>query len=128
MAEKLTFTLQVFSLGFSVVMVVLFTLYGLIAVFNRLSGRLMENDERADTLPSETGALPPQLAAAAAAAVNYHLKTTSGRAAPSRIKIHLSPGDSAGWTTAGRRALLENNLQLELLRRKKQLEKVQSNR
>jgi hypothetical protein len=37
MVEKLIFSLEIFVLGFSVVMIVLFTLYGLTLLFNRLN-------------------------------------------------------------------------------------------
>ena len=42
MADKFAFTMQLFLLGFSVVMIVLFLLYLLIALTNRLWSRLIK--------------------------------------------------------------------------------------
>ena len=70
MVEKLIFSLQVFILGFSVVLAILFALYGLTLLFNRFfipgtkGGPVAEGEEL-------TGGLSLQ-AAAAAAALRYH--------------------------------------------------------
>ena len=71
MVEKLIFSLQVFILGFSVVLVVLFALYGLTLLFNRFfipgtkGGPVAEGEDL-------TGGLSLQAAAAVAAALRYH--------------------------------------------------------
>ncbi len=70
MVEKLIFSLQVFILGFSVVLAILFALYGLTLLFNRFfipgtkGGPVAEGEEL-------TGGLSLQ-AAAVAAALRYH--------------------------------------------------------
>jgi Na+-transporting methylmalonyl-CoA/oxaloacetate decarboxylase gamma subunit len=98
MAAKLTFTLQVFFLGFSVVMIVLFALYGLIVLYNEVSSRLINKKKQEIPLPAEDKGIPLELAAAITAAVSHHLCQSS----PESIKISISQVEVPGWTAAGR--------------------------
>ena len=77
MVEKLIFSLEIFVLGFSVVMVVLFALYGLTLLFYRInfSGK---SKKESTVLPAVAGGEPsPQLAVALAVALDYHRKGVS---------------------------------------------------
>ncbi|MGI6615614.1 MAG: OadG family transporter subunit [Dethiobacteria bacterium] len=124
MADKFAFTMQLFLLGFSVVMIVLFLLYLLIALTNRLWSRLIKKDELLASpaaVPAEGLSGPsPQLVAAITAAVNRYRAATSEQG-PVRIRVTpAKAGSSPGslWTAAGRIAQLENSNFWESLRRK----------
>lgn len=119
MAEKLTFALQIFFLGFTVVMVVLFLLYGLIALTNRLRGRLVvpSQEQPQEPLPAEPDSLPPAVAAAITAAISRYRESSSHSQGPVRIRIIPPETGSSSWAAAGRRALLENSTFWERLRR-----------
>lgn len=122
MADKFAFTMQVFFLGFSVVMLVLFLLYGLISLFNRLRSPLLgKAGPEEPPLPDDWELLPPELIAAITAAVHHYRADASGPGGPVRIQVELP---QSLWAVAGRRALLENSSELERLRRKKKLEEV----
>ena len=124
MADKFAFTMQLFLLGFSVVMIVLFLLYLLIALTNRLWSRLLKKDE---LLPSPA-AVPveglsgpsPQLVAAITAAVNRY-RTATSEQGPVRIQVTpagVGSSPDSLWTAAGRIAQLENSNFWKCLRRK----------
>lgn len=77
MAEKLIFSLEMFVLGFSVVMIVLFALYGLILLFNRIDfSRKGKEGSVYVTVPAVAGGAESrqQLAIAIAAALEHHRK------------------------------------------------------
>ncbi len=119
MPEKLTFTLQVFFLGFSVVLVVLFFLYALIELTNRLREGLTAPPPERTPPPSsaEPDRLPPAVAAAITAAVNCYRENASESRGPVRIRIIPPQSGGSSWVVAGRRALLENSTLWERLRR-----------
>ncbi|NMD41718.1 MAG: hypothetical protein GYA86_00220 [Firmicutes bacterium] len=120
MAEKLIFSLQIFFLGFSVVLVVLFLLYGLIELTNRLRETVFSAKQvlPPEPLPAEPAGLPPALAAAIAAAVSSYRESSSPSPGPVRLRVIMPPAKGSPWAAAGRRALLENSNLLERLRRK----------
>lgn len=113
MTEKITFTMQIFALGFSVVMVVLFLLYALIALVNRLGSRLHKKIEQKETLPPEeisSDGLSPQLAAAITAAINRYRSVSPPE--QGAVRDERGPAEVTGsrWAAAGREALLENSI------------------
>ena len=121
MAEKLGFSMQVFFLGFSVVLVVLFTLYGLTDLFNRISAHLAKK-EKPDPAPARADSdevLSPQITAAIAAAIKCHRSAEPGPAGPFRIRVDPPDIQGSRWAAEGRKALLNNSLQLDLSRRKR---------
>lgn len=125
MAEKLLFSLKVFTLGFSVVMIVLFALYGLTALFNRLALTDSKNKEK-DIFPKNADdGSPAQLAAAIAAAVSCHRETRAGSALhtgsdPGPLQeIGLPEIGGSLWRAAGRKELAGKSAQAYLSRRKK---------
>ncbi len=129
MFEKLIFCLQIFFLGFGVVMAVLFVLYGLILLYNRFSAP----NEKKETQPPPGGTgekhLSPQLKAAIAAALSCYTGTVElkdggaafgagGRGASTAQ--HSRPEiEGSQWAAAGRRDLLESSTHLEFSRRKR---------
>lgn len=121
MAEKFAFTMQLFLLGFSVVMIVLFLLYLLIALTNRLWSHLPKRDEPkgspARIVEKSPAGFSPQLMAAITAAVNHYRDATSEQG-PVRIRVTTTPAGSSPWRAAGRIAQLENSSWWESLRRK----------
>lgn len=117
MAEKLFFSLKVFTLGFSVVMIVLFALYGLTAFFNRLTlpvSKKKEGPSRqgADGVPSQ------QMAAAIAAVLNYHQAALLDSTPHSAQEIQPPPVRGTRWQAAGREELTRKSTRVDLLRRK----------
>jgi Na+-transporting methylmalonyl-CoA/oxaloacetate decarboxylase gamma subunit len=120
MAEKLIFSLQIFFLGFSVVLVVLFLLYGLIELANRLRETVFGAKQvlPPEPLSAEPAGLPPALAAAIAAAISSYRESSSPGSRPVRFRVSMPPAKGSPWAAAGRRALLENSNLLERLRRK----------
>ncbi len=121
MAEKLIFSMQVFFLGISVVMVVLFALYGLTDLFNRISAHLAKKEKPVpDPDPADSSeGLSPQVAAAIAAAINFHRSAEPGHAGVFCIPVDLPDLQGSRWAAEGRKALLDNSLQLDLSRRKR---------
>lgn len=119
MADKIIFTMQVFLLGISVVMLVLFSLYGLITLFNWLRSRLLEKEGPAEPLTAEWDRLPPQLVAAVTAALNHYRTAASGYSGPVRVQVDLQQAKGSRWAAAGRRALLVNSSELGNIRRKR---------
>ena len=99
MVEKLIFSLEIFVLGFSVVMVVLFALYGLTLLFYRInfSGK---SKKESTVLPAVAGGKPsPQLAVALAVALDYHRKGVF--VSDSTICLKVERGDKDYWCTTG---------------------------
>ncbi len=131
MADKFIFSLEIFFLGFSVVMVVLFSLYGLINLFNSFSARPLKKEKKEEEplmgeahgeeplMAEAQEELSPQVAAAIAAALNYHRSSAPCPAAPMRIRVDLEGLRGSHWTLEGRKALQENRLQLDISRRKR---------
>lgn len=113
MTEKITFTMQIFALGFSVVMVVLFLLYALIALANRLWSRLpkkIEQEEPSPNLEASSNGFSPQLAAAITAAVSRYRSAPPPGQGSVCLRTGFTKAEDSGWAAAGRRALLENSI------------------
>lgn len=113
MTEKITFTMQIFALGFSVVMVVLFLLYALLALVNGLWSRPPKKIERKEPLPPEeisNDGYSLQLAAAITAAINRYRSVSSPE--QGAVRDGRGPAEVKGsrWAAAGREALLENSI------------------
>jgi len=99
MVEKLIFSLEIFVLGFSVVMIVLFTLYGLTLLFNRLNFPGKSKGESAILQAVAGGEDSPQLAVALAVALDYHRKGVF--VSDSTICLEVERGDKDYWCTTG---------------------------
>jgi Na+-transporting methylmalonyl-CoA/oxaloacetate decarboxylase gamma subunit len=129
--EKLIFSLQVFFLGFSVVMVVLFSLYCLTLLFNAVTSAHAKRDTVKIPQSEKDRGLPPELAAAIAAALDYHGRgrgkgeqrtgadtatTPSPLMANSDVIENKNP---SRWLQAARKERHESMIELEIARRKK---------
>lgn len=117
MVEKLIFSLQIFFLGISVVMVVLFALYGLTSVFNILALRRPKKDKAAPLPETPEPGLPLHLAAAITAALDYHRTADTGAAYALPAEIRIPKTSDSRWLNAARKDLMENSRQLEITRR-----------
>ncbi len=119
MADKFLFSMKVFTLGFSVVMIVLFALYALTNLFNRLTSPAVNKQEESAPRQSAGGGPSPQLAAAIAAAINYHRNACFESIAPPVRPIKLPEVEGSRWQAAGREELAGKSNMVDLLRRKK---------
>ncbi len=132
--ENLDFALQVLVLGFLVVLVTLFGLYGILILFNRLlyqpATAPAESKPAAEPQPSQAVSESEDngrvVAAIQAAVYQYmqieHAKPFSG---PLSIAVQPSGGvRGGGWKYIGRKELLESSLELENIRRKKKRENI----
>ncbi len=125
--DKFDFALQVTVVGFSVVMVTLFLLYGILAVFSRLF-----NKEEIKDLKNESAAISLSghqidtdnrvLTAVITAAVYSYLRSNGSTVKTAGIKITAQPASCSGmnsWQITGRRHLMETKAELETTRRNK---------
>ncbi len=130
--EKFDFALQVLVIGFSVVMVALVALYLLLLLFEKIFYK--EIRKPAEAIPvaaNQSAALKPdedrRLTAAITAAVYAYMQTNNILPPSGRISIAVQqPGPPAAnnWQVTGRRVLLQNSMDLETIRRKKQRENI----
>jgi len=137
--NEINFAIQVMVLGFSVVIVTLVGLYFLLLVFARI---FYEKGSPKSTLPEKESEVtskaeptkPDQESrktAAIFAAVYRYLQLNNEIREGSRISIAVQPAGSSsttgGWHITGRKALMENRMELERIRRMKQRENIQGN-
>ncbi len=131
--ENLDFALQVMVLGFSVVLVTLFGLYGVLILFNRLLYQPVaapsESKTAAEAASSQVES--PQedngrVVAAILGAVYQYMQTDQAHfTGPLSIAVQPSGGVKGGsWKFIGRKELLESSLELENIRRKKKRENI----
>jgi len=135
--NDINFAFQVMVLGFTVVIVTLVGLYFLLLIFAKI---FHERGGPKTTLPAKgspvAGKTEPakpgeenQKTAAIFAAVYRYLQLNNEIKEGSRISIAVHPagaGSAAGgWHIIGRKALMENRMELEKIRRMKQRENIQ---
>lgn len=126
MTGKFIFSMQIMFLGLSVVMVVLFTLYGLMVLFNRFFSRmpakkednnLSNKDEKPVTIKSTAEDLPPQLVAAISAAVYCYRTAHTAPESCERFQEKRPNMDGSRWLAAARRDIMESRERLVISRR-----------
>lgn len=132
----INFAIQVMVLGFSVVIVTLVGLYFLLIVFARI---FYERGGPKTTLPEKESPIKSKAApakpgeesrktAAIFAAVYRYLQLSNEIKEGSRISIAVHPSGASsatgGWHIIGRKALMENRMELERTRRMKQHENI----
>jgi len=127
--DKLDFALEVMVVGFFVVLVTLFLLYGILLVFNRIFNKELSSSDnnlkylaKAETRPDNS-----ILTAVITAAVYGYLEsaTPSYHAANFRVTAYPMGGGAANsWQLIGRRQLMEGKAELETTRRNKNREKI----
>ncbi len=122
------FALQVMVIGFSVVIITLAGLYGILLVFakifykndrHKVPGPFTGNNTTGEELAAEQ---ERRKTAAIVAAVNQYIVESEGLKAGNRFKAavqasYQSAGDS--WHLVGRRGLLESRAVIENIRRKR---------
>ena len=125
---------QVLVIGFSVVMFTLIVLYGILVLFGYL---FYQKDQgvAVDTVSArpdlrvggEEVGPDKRLTAAIIAAVYTYIKQHKLMSTAGQISIAFQPSESIGkstWKSVGRKALLDNRVELENLRRKKRRENI----
>ncbi len=127
--ENLDFALQVLVLGFLVVLVTLFGLFGLLILFNRIfyrpsvtSPEVEDAGEKKPVQQVDSLEGNRRVIAAIQAAVFQYMQTEQAHAFAGPINIAVQPtGGKVGssWKFIGRKELLESSLELENTRRKK---------
>ena len=127
--DKLDFALEVMVVGFFVVLVTLFLLYGILLVFNRIFNKeRSSSDNNLKTLAkTETGPDNSILTAVITAAVYGYLEsaTPSYHATNFRVTAYPVGGGAANsWQLIGRRQLMEGKAELDTTRRNKNREKI----
>jgi Na+-transporting methylmalonyl-CoA/oxaloacetate decarboxylase gamma subunit len=130
--EKFDFAIQVLVIGFSVVMVALIALYLLLLLFAKLLYK--ENKipaEAFSVVVNQAAASKPdddnRLTSVITAAVYAYLQLNNLMPPSGRISIAVQqsgPPATNNWQVTGRRALLQNSMDLETIRRKKQRENI----
>lgn len=127
--EDLEFALQVLMLGFFVVMVALFGLYGILILFNRIFYRpaAAPDEELAARKKEKALEKENRVIAAILAAVYQYLETERAFAPAGTLGISIRPSGRAkkdSWKLRGRKELLESSIALETIRRKKKRENI----
>ncbi len=126
--QDFDFALQVMVIGFTVVIITLAGLYGILLVFTRI---FYKNDPHKPSIPSAGSNTAGEdveadqerrKAAAIIAAINQYIDDNKILKAGSRFNAVVQPSyQSAGdsWHIAGRKSLLESRTVIENTRRKK---------
>lgn len=131
--DKFEFSVQVLVIGFSVVLLTLFVLYGILELFNRLFNRAVV---RSAANKATAGIDSPEIfneglnrctAVAITAAVYQYMKGENAYIRSGRINIEVQSSGNASasrWQVNGRKMLLENKSELVNIRRKKHRENI----
>jgi len=134
--DNLDFALQVMVLGFLVVMVTLFGLYGVLILFNRLLYQPVaapaESKAAVEAKPAQGEGESAQeengrVVAAILGAVYQYMQTEHAKAftGPISIAVQTSGGaQGSSWKFIGRKEQLESSLELENIRRKNKRENI----
>lgn len=136
-AFGLSFAFQVLILGFCVVMVTLVALYLVLILFNRIFTRKVHEHGEKDKLSSTTSVGFPEhlfvnsseekrITAAIFAAIYEYMKADRSFI-PAGFMVTAATDVKAAensWRLSGRKDMLESQLKLEELRRKKQHEEI----
>ena len=130
--DKLDFALQVMVVGFTVVLVTLFLLYGILIVFSRIFNKKEIKDPKSETAAKsppkvEAGADNSTLTAVITAAIYSYLESYAPSISAATIRVTAQPvggGATNSWQLIGRRHLMEGKAELETTRRNIKREKI----
>lgn len=130
--DKIGFALEVMGVGFTVVLVTLFLLYGILVVFSRIFNKKEIKDPKLEAIvksPSQvvTGTENAVLTAVITAAIYSYLEKNAPSFNPARFRVIAQPGNDRvvnNWQISGRRHLMEGKTDLETTRRNKKREKI----
>lgn len=127
--DNLDFAIQVMVVGFLVVMVILFLLFGILLIFNRLFYSDESKPSMNTLVPANNAKLiapgiEPQIVAAISAAIYQYLLTEKPALNRNNINISIEGASKIGnnWKISGRKALLGKSAELANIRRQKQRE------
>ncbi len=131
--QNFDFALQVMVIGFSVVIVTLAGLYGILIIFSRLFYKQDgQKPFKLLTARSTTGEDVDDIRelrkkAAIVAAVYQYLSDQNSLKGSSSLNVMVQSSGSTNtgrWHLAGRKELLENRVELEMIRRNKKRENI----
>ena len=130
--EKFSFAIEVLVIGFSVVMVALIALYGLLHLFSLIFYRnKKETVESKKAIPQKALSQEPKsdgrITAAITAAVYQYIEGTDLFGASGGFKITIQPErapESNNWIYNGRKNILQGRSRLESIRRNKKRENI----
>lgn len=130
--DNLDFALQVFVLGFTVVIFTLFVLFFVLSLFGKIFYHPPKIKESSDLTAGSQPApeqgidtLPPKVVAAVTAAVSAYMQSDNQLLMPLTVNVQRrSSAAGSNWTADGRRLLLNSRNELERLRRKSLRERV----
>ncbi len=130
--DKLDFALEVMVVGFFVVLVTLFLLYGILLVFNRIFNKESKKISSSDPKQKNLGKVETEpdnsiITAVITAAVYGYLESTTPSYHATNFRVTAYPvggGAANSWQLIGRRQLMEGKAELETTRRNKNREKI----
>jgi Na+-transporting methylmalonyl-CoA/oxaloacetate decarboxylase gamma subunit len=122
---KFEFAIQVMVIGFTVVLVTLFLLYGILIIFSRLFSRPESQSGKRGpierkTLPVDTATTQAKVTAAITAAVSSYLEGQGNIAKTGKINVRPRPiavSTSNNWQITGRKMLMQGASDIEKTRR-----------
>ncbi len=127
--NNLDFAIQVMVVGFLVVVFILFLLFGILLIFNRIFYSEESNPSMNRLVPAHNTKLiapgiEPQIVAAVSAAIYQYLINEKPALSRAIISISAESAVKRGndWKISGRKALLEKSGELANIRRQKQRE------
>ncbi len=112
--DKIGFALEVVAVGFTVVMVTLFLLYGILVVFSRIFKRKVITDPKSETAAKsppkvETETVNSNLTAVITAAIYRYLESNTPSFNAATVRVTAQPTNNRtvnNWQIIGRRQLM----------------------
>ncbi|MDW7739466.1 MAG: OadG family protein [Bacillota bacterium] len=133
--EKLNFAMQVMVVGFMVVMVILFLLYGILSMFSKVFNqqgkskpeRVVSGGDISAQLLKNVGDDEGRRVAAIIGAVYQYLQYDKALKFKKPITVAVKSGwsgSTTSWKINGRKELMDSNLMIDQMRRSKKREKI----
>ncbi len=134
--DQLNFAIQVLVIGFTVVFVTLFMLYGVLLLFSYLFYKKEEDksiNQKESLLSGEktfeavADSVDSKVIAVITAAISEYMQHDENFKKTASVSIYSDKARSSivdNWKIIGRKALMENRAVLEKIRRKRRVEKI----
>lgn len=134
--DQLNFAIQVLVIGFAVVFVTLFMLYGVLLLFSYLFYKKEEDksiNQKESLLSGEktfeavADSVDSKVIAVITAAISEYMQHDENFKKTVSVSIYSDQARSSivdNWKIIGRKALMENRAVLEKIRRKRRVEKI----